>query len=62
MYLNPRLEQPERFFSAVESCMCARAVSILFVEFDYEPFCLRAAKCVSGVPFLCFAGGSLKAV
>ena len=36
---------------------------LLSVEFVDEAFCLcPAAKCVSGVPFLCFAGGSLKAV
>ena len=40
----------------------ASCCSLLFVEFDDEVFCLcPAAKCVSGMALLCFAGGSFKA-
>ena len=48
------------FRAADDNCSCW---PLLFAEFDDEAFCLcPAAKCVSGMALLWFAGGSLKAV
>ena len=43
---------------------CGAALhSNLFAEFGNEALCLcPAAKCISGIAFLCFAGRTLKAV
>jgi hypothetical protein len=49
--------------SQSQSKQFARTAAALFSDFDDEAFCFcPAAKCVSGIARLCFAGGSLKAV